>query len=517
MLTEHSAKANLGLAEAVQRRDVEVPDADVPCVANDRLGIGIPDRRVETSDGAQPKPRRITERSVRPTGIHSKGSYGNVVLPDGCESSIVSSMAAVTAPPVTGMMMPHPVDRPEAMIRPVSAGIPHEGPVGAARDGCRSRAAFASMPSPRGVHRRRVPGSRHSRRHRGRRRDRPRCRGPARHPVARHRPRCRATSRSWTPASWTPPRGPSSMPAVAPSSASMPATAGVTMPAGSRSTGASRPRGRPGSPSHRPGTPTTTGSPGGMRVRAAAAGMIGISMTNTTGSVAPTRSSIGLIGTNPIAIAAPAGHRPAVQPRHGDVDRSSRQARGRGARGYADPARLGDRPRRATRRRTRRRRSRARSCRSAVSRRPPATRATGWPSPSTSSPGSCRGDIRQADLGLFDTAAPSDLGQLFLVIDPGAIGDAPAFGERLGDYLDGLTEAPTRPDAPGRVLVPGEPEAAAEASAGPRAWVDARHVADCGALAARFGIAPPASDDSAPRMNAYVAPRPGRDIEGDDR
>jgi ureidoglycolate dehydrogenase (NAD+) len=94
--------------------------------------------------------------------------------------------------------------------------------------------------------------------------------------------------------------------------------------------------------------------------------------------------------------------------------------------------------------------------------------------------------------GLFDTEAPSDLGQLFLVIDPGAIGDGAAFGERLGDYLDVLTEAPTAPDAPGRVLVPGEPETAAEAvSAVEGVTVDPEHLASLAVLGARFGLDTP--------------------------
>ena len=93
---------------------------------------------------------------------------------------------------------------------------------------------------------------------------------------------------------------------------------------------------------------------------------------------------------------------------------------------------------------------------------------------------------------MFDTDAPSDLGQFFLAIDPGAVGDTQDFGERLGDYLDGLTEAPTAPGAPGRVLVPGEPEEAAAArSATEGVSVDREHLASLEALATRFGIAPP--------------------------
>ena len=126
---------------------------------------------------------------------------------------------------------------------------------------------------------------------------------------------------------------------------------------------------------------------GWYALRAAAEGMIGISMTNTTGSVAPTRSSTGLIGTNPIAIAAPAGHRSAFSldmatstvPR-GKLEVAERRGRRSRSAGRSTA--------RATRRQTRPRRSRALSCRSAGSRRRPATRATDSPSRSMCSPGS---------------------------------------------------------------------------------------------------------------------------------
>lgn len=234
------------------------------------------------------------------------------------------------------------------------------------------------------------------------------------------------------------------------------------------------------------------GIAGWYALRAAEAGMIGISMTNTTGSVAPTRSRQGLIGTNPIAIAAPAGHRPAFSldmatstvPR-GKLEVAERRGK---------PIPLGW----------------------AIDRDGvPTTDATAaldgalLPLGGLEETAGYKGyglalavDVLTGVLagatfgkrisGLFDTAAPSDLGQLFLAIDAGAIGDAEAFGERLGDYLDGLTEAPTAPDAPGRVLVPGEPEVAAEALSGVEGVAaDARHVADLRALAARFEIAPP--------------------------
>ena len=57
------------------------------------------------------------------------------------------------------------------------------------------------------------------------------------------------------------------------------------------------------------------------------------------------------------------------------------------------------------------------------------------------------------------TEAKSDLGQWYLAIDPGAIGDPAAFEARLEDLLAQLTEAPLIPNAPGPVLWPGQPEA----------------------------------------------------------
>ena len=97
-------------------------------------------------------------------------------------------------------------------------------------------------------------------------------------------------------------------------------------------------------------------------------------------------------------------------------------------------------------------------------------------------------------LGLFSTDGPSDLGQTFIVIDPAAV-DAPgAFERRLEGYLEQLVAAPTVPDAPGRVLVPGEPEADAERRSDDRGvMLDAVHAERLIALGERYGIPFPAS------------------------
>ena len=65
----------------------------------------------------------------------------------------------------------------------------------------------------------------------------------------------------------------------------------------------------------------------------------------------------------------------------------------------------------------------------------------------------------------------SDIAQTFLVIDPDALGEPGAFAARLGRELDLLVASRVAPGAPGRVLIPGEPEAAAERRAAERGIV----------------------------------------------
>ena len=68
-----------------------------------------------------------------------------------------------------------------------------------------------------------------------------------------------------------------------------------------------------------------------------------------------------------------------------------------------------------------------------------------------------------------------------------------AFERRLEGYLVQLTSAETIPDAPGRVLVPGEPETEAERRADARGVVlDARHHRSLVELGERLGVAFPA-------------------------
>jgi LDH2 family malate/lactate/ureidoglycolate dehydrogenase len=234
------------------------------------------------------------------------------------------------------------------------------------------------------------------------------------------------------------------------------------------------------------------GIAGWYALRAASSGMIGMSMTNTTGVVAPTRSSAGLIGTNPIAIAAPAGHRPpfSLDMATSTVPRGRIEVAER--RGTPIPLGWALGPDGLP-----------------TTDASEALEGTLTPLGGGEETAGYKGyglalavDVLTGVLagatfgkriaGLFDTLAPSDLGQLFLVIDPGAIGDAEAFGARLGDYLDGLTQAPTAPDALGPVLVPGDPEVAAEAvSRVDGVATDTQHLLSLAALARRFGLEPP--------------------------
>src|SRR5439155_1189941 len=108
------------------------------------------------------------------------------------------------------------------------------------------------------------------------------------------------------------------------------------------------------------------GIAGWYAMRASARGFIGLTMSNTSPLVAPTRGRTRLMGTNPIAVAAPAG--------------------------------------------------------------------------------------------------PSDLGQLFMAVDPAAIDDDGGFVERMETLCAELSSAPPAPDAPGPVLIPGQPEVEREAA-----------------------------------------------------
>lgn len=236
------------------------------------------------------------------------------------------------------------------------------------------------------------------------------------------------------------------------------------------------------------------GIAGWYALRAAAAGLIGISLSNTSPLVAPTRARQPLIGTNPIALAAPAGRfgsfcldmatstiprgRIEVAARRGELLPVGWAIDAEGRPATTPEAALGG-----------------------------ALHPLGGEEATGGHKGyglSLAVDLLTGVLsgaafgpnivGLFSTDGPSDLGQTFIVIDPAAV-DAPgAFEARLEGYLGQLVAAPTIPDAPGRVLVPGEPEAEAERRSDDRGvMLDAVHAERLVELGFRYGIPFPIS------------------------
>ncbi len=231
------------------------------------------------------------------------------------------------------------------------------------------------------------------------------------------------------------------------------------------------------------------GIAGWYAMRAAAAGMIGMSLTNTSPLVAPTRSRVSMLGTNPIAVAAPAGkHEMLVL----DMATST-IPRGR----IEVAARRGE------------------------------TLPIGWAigpdgSPATTPERALAGSLQPLGgeestagykgyglslivelltgilggaafgpniIGLFSTAGKSDLGQFYMAVDPGALGEPGAFVARLEQLIDQLIDAPLIPDAPGPVLYPGQPEAErARKQQRDGIVIDREHHESLVLLARRFGI-----------------------------
>lgn len=231
------------------------------------------------------------------------------------------------------------------------------------------------------------------------------------------------------------------------------------------------------------------GIAGWYALRVAAEGMIGIALSNTSPLVAPTRARAPLIGTNPIAIAAPAGRfgafcldmatstiprgRIEVAARRGEsipigwaIDADGRPA-------TTPEAALGG-----------------------------ALHPLGGEEGTGGHKGyglSLAVDLLTGVLsgaafgpnilGLFSTEGLSDLGQTFIAIDPAAVDTPGAFERRLEGYLEQLIAAPTVPGSPGRVLVPGEPEADAERRADADGVViDAVHAQGLAELGERHGV-----------------------------
>jgi len=234
------------------------------------------------------------------------------------------------------------------------------------------------------------------------------------------------------------------------------------------------------------------GIAGWYALRAADAGLIGLSFTNSSPLVAPTRALRPLIGTNPIAMAAPAGRFGAfcLDMATSTIPRGRIEVAAR--RGESLPVGWAIGPD------------------GAPATTPKAALAGALlPLGGLEQTAGYKGyglalgvDILSGVLagatfgpniiGLFSTEAPSDLGQAFCVIDPAAIDEPGAFERRLEAYLEQLVAAETVPDAPGRVLIPGEPEAEAERRADERGIaIDDRHYTSLVDLAERFGVSFP--------------------------
>jgi L-2-hydroxycarboxylate dehydrogenase (NAD+) len=238
------------------------------------------------------------------------------------------------------------------------------------------------------------------------------------------------------------------------------------------------------------------GIAGWYSLRIADAGYIGVSLTNTSPLVAPTRGIDALLGTNPIAVAAPAGcDRPhlcldmatSTVPR-GRLEVAARRGESLHPSWAIDPE---GRP----------------TC------SPDAALAGAlMPLGGTEEAGGYKGygltlvvDILTGVLSggapgplIAPVAGPSagrpNVAHTFVVIDPDAFGEPGTFVAHMDRELELIEAARVPPDAPGRVLIPGEPEVAAERRSCERGVVlDRAHFESLEWLGARHGLALPAS------------------------
>jgi L-2-hydroxycarboxylate dehydrogenase (NAD+) len=243
------------------------------------------------------------------------------------------------------------------------------------------------------------------------------------------------------------------------------------------------------------------GIAGWYALRAAQQGLIGVSMTNSSPLVAPTRSRVPMLGTNPIAIAAPAGRFDAfcLDMATSTVPRGRIEVAAR--RGWSLPVGW------------------AIDADGNPATTPVAALAGALhPLGGVEATGGYKGyglalvvDMLTGILGgaafgpntvsLFSThEGPADLGETFIVIDPGALDEPGAFEARMEVLIEQLVASPTAPDAPGPVLIPGAPEAAAERLAAQRGIViDREHHESLVAMGERMGIPLPPSHVPASR------------------
>ncbi len=243
------------------------------------------------------------------------------------------------------------------------------------------------------------------------------------------------------------------------------------------------------------------GIAGWYALRAARQGIIGISMTNSSPLVAPTRSRVPMLGTNPIAVAAPAGRYDAfcLDMATSTVPRGRIEVAAR--RGWSLPVGW------------------AIDANGDPATTPEAALAGALhPLGGGEATGGYKGyglalvvDLLTGILGgaafgpntvsLFSThEGPANLGETFMAIDPTALDEPGAFEARMELLISQLIEAPTTPDAPGPVLIPGAPEAEAERLAARRGVViDQEHHESLLELGARMGIPLPAHSVPAAR------------------
>jgi LDH2 family malate/lactate/ureidoglycolate dehydrogenase len=202
------------------------------------------------------------------------------------------------------------------------------------------------------------------------------------------------------------------------------------------------------------------GIAGWYAMRMAREGLIGVSLTNAAPMVAPTRARVPMLGTNPIAVAAPAGRfgmlvldmATSTVPR-GRIEVAARRGETIIPAGWAIGSDGGP----------------ALTPEAALN---GALQPLGGGEESGGYKGYglalivemltgvlCGATCGPNILGLFSTSANSDLGQFFMAIDPYLLGDGETFETRLENLLEDLTSAPVIPNAPGPVLYPGQPEA----------------------------------------------------------
>jgi len=234
------------------------------------------------------------------------------------------------------------------------------------------------------------------------------------------------------------------------------------------------------------------GIAGWYAMRIAQDGLVGISLTNTSPLVAPTRARVSMLGTNPIAVAAPAGKfgmlvldmATSTIPR-GRIEVAARRGEGLPI-GWA----IGPEGTPAT--------TPEAALRGALQPLGGAENSGGYKGYGLALIvellTGILGDAAFGPniIGLFSTEGQSNLGQFFMALDPAAVADLPGFEARLEKLLEQLTRAPTIPDAPGPVLYPGQPEAERTArQLRDGIVIDPEHHASLQKLALQYGVAFP--------------------------